>query len=191
MRRLSRDHPLDPDPPILGADGFATLVRSIIHQQVSMAAARTIDARFVKLLGGKVTPRRVLDRTPEELRTAGLSRMKADFILDLADKTQRGDVEFARFPAMEDQEILHELTLVKGIGPWTAKMFLMFHLHRPDVLAHEDLGLRLAVAETYGVAPKQAAATMLKLAPSWSPYCSVAARVLWASRRARMAAPQA
>lgn len=124
--RLSRDHRLPDEPHSLSAarDGFTTLVQSIVHQQVSMAAARTIEGRLVKLLGGKVTPRRVLNRSPEQLRTAGLSRGKAAYILDLADKTQRGDVEFARFPAMDDEAILAELTAVKGIGVWTAQMFL-------------------------------------------------------------------
>src|SRR5688500_12682816 len=124
LHRLSRETPLPPDPPIVGSDGFSTLVISIIHQQVSMAAARTIQARVVKLLGGKITPRRILNRSPEELRTAGLSTMKAAFLLDLADKTQRGEVEFERFEQMADEEILAELTRVKGVGTWTAKMFL-------------------------------------------------------------------
>lgn len=187
MHRLSRRTPLDPDPPIAKEDGFATLVTSIVHQQVSMAAARTIHGRLVKALGGKVTPRRVLARTPEQLREAGLSRSKAAFILDLADKTQRKVVEFDRFPAMADEEILAELTEVKGIGLWTAKMFLMFHLHRPDVLPFEDLGLRIAVSEVYGVPPEMAAQVMAEHRERWSPYCSVASRVLWQSRRAAMA----
>lgn len=181
MARLSRAHPLDP-PQITPKDGFAALVESITHQQVSMAAARTIHARLVKTLGGKVTPRRVLNRTPEQLRAAGLSRGKAAYILDLADKTQRGEVEFDRFAAMEDDAILAELVAVKGIGTWTAKMFLLFHLGRPDVFAPEDLGLRLAVADAYGVPPEQAASAMARQQEAWSPYNSVAARVLWQSR---------
>jgi DNA-3-methyladenine glycosylase II len=183
LARLSRRTSLPPDPPILAADGFSTLVLSIVHQQVSMAAARTIQGRLVKLLGGRITPRRILNRTPEQLRAAGLSRAKAAYVLDLADKTARGDVEFDRFPAMPDEAILAELTAVKGIGTWTAKMFLMFHLHRPDVLPHEDLGLRLAVAEAYKVPAHEAADEMQARQAAWSPYCSVAARVLWQSRR--------
>lgn len=190
LYRLSRTHPLDPVPQMREADGFAALVRSITHQQVSMAAAETIHGRLVKTLGGKVTPRRVLNRTPEQLRAAGLSRSKASFVLDLADKTQRGEVEFDRFPGMTDEAILEELTAVKGIGTWTAKMFLMFHLHRPDVLAPEDLGLRLAVADVYGVPMAQAAKFMAERAPAWSPYASVASRVLWQSRRADLPKPR-
>lgn len=186
MARLSKANPIPLEPVIKGGDGFAALVQSITHQQVSLAAGQTIHGRVVALLGGKVTPQTALRRTPEELRTAGLSRSKAGFILDLADKTERGDVEFARFPRMADEAVIEELTAVKGIGVWTAKMFLMFHLERPDVLAPEDLGLRLGVADAYGVAPEKAASFMLDQGPAWSPYNTVAARVLWLSRRRTM-----
>ena len=189
LARLSERTPLPATPPIAAADGFATLVESITHQQVSMAAARTIHGRLVKVLGGKVTPRRVLNRTPEQLRAAGLSRSKAAFILDLADKTQRGNVEFERFAEMPDEAILAELTAVKGIGVWTAQMFLIFHLHRPDVLPTGDLGLRIAVSEVYKVPVHQAAQEMESRRERWSPYCSVASRVLWTSRRAAMPKP--
>ncbi|MES2153508.1 MAG: DNA-3-methyladenine glycosylase 2 family protein [bacterium] len=183
LHKLSRKNPIPAEAPILGTDGFAALVQSITHQQVSLAAGQTIHGRLVKVLGGKVTPRRVLARTPEQLRAAGLSRGKSAYILDLADKTQRGDVEFARFPAMPDDAIIAELTAVKGIGVWTAKMYLIFHLERPDVFAPEDLGLRLAVSMAYGVEPERAAAVMERAREAWSPYNSVAARVLWLSRR--------
>ena len=189
LRRLSKANPIPAEPHSLtiDEDGFTTLVKSIVHQQVSMAAARTIEGRLVKLLGGKVTPRRVVNRTPEQLRTAGLSRSKAAYILDLADKALRREVEFGRFAAMDDEAILAELTAVKGIGVWTAQMFLLFHLQRPDVLPTGDLGLRLAVADAYGVPVGTAADEMLARRERWSPYCSVASRVLWLSRRAAMA----
>ncbi|MFA5942967.1 MAG: DNA-3-methyladenine glycosylase 2 family protein [Candidatus Thermoplasmatota archaeon] len=180
---LSKANPLPAEPHSLTSDGFSTLVLSIVHQQVSMAAARTIQGRLIKLLGGKITPRRILNRSPDQLRGAGLSRAKAAYVLDLADKTARNDVEFDRFPAMTDEAILFELTTVKGIGTWTAKMFLMFHLHRPDVLPHEDLGLRLAVSEVYQVPMPKTAAFMQGRQAAWSPYCSVASRILWQSRR--------
>lgn len=179
MARLSKAHPIPTEAAVPGHDGFAALVRSIIHQQVSMAAARTITDRTVKLLGGRVTPRRILNRTPDELRSAGLSRSKAAYLLDLADRTERGDVEFARFPAMDDEAIVAELVAVKGIGVWTAKMFLIFHLERPDVSAPEDLGLRASTAGVYGVEMADAAAFMDSRRGAWSPYNSVAARVLW------------
>ncbi|MEA3190943.1 MAG: DNA-3-methyladenine glycosylase [Thermoplasmata archaeon] len=183
MHRLSKANPLPAEQAIPGDDGFAALVTSIVHQQVSLAAGRTITANLVKTLGGKVTPRRVLNRDALELRQAGLSRAKAAYILDLAQRTQSKEVDFAAFSAMADDAVADSLVAVKGIGVWTAKMFLMFHLQRPDVLAPEDLGLRLAVANTYGVAPEDAAAFMREQGPAWSPYCSVAARVLWQSRR--------
>jgi DNA-3-methyladenine glycosylase II len=186
MARLSKANPLPAEPHDLSQDGFATLVLSIVHQQVSMAAARTIQGRLVKLLGGRITPRRVLNRSPDQLRSAGLSRGKAAYILDLADKTARGDVEFTRFKEMDDAAILAELTAVKGIGVWTAQMFLMFHLHRPDVLPTGDLGLRIAVADVYRVPVKEAAEEMESRRAAWSPYCSVASRILWQSRRAAM-----
>ena len=183
LHRLSRANPIPAEPPLAGADGFAALVQSITHQQVSLAAGQTIHGRVVRLLGGKVTPRRVLNRSPEEFRAAGLSRGKSAYVLDLADKTLRGDVGFARFPAMPDEAIVEELTAVKGIGTWTSKMFLLFHLHRPDVWCPEDLGLRIAVANAYKVPEARAAKVMEERRAAWSPYNSVAARVLWQSRR--------
>lgn len=184
LHSVSKANRIDPDPPIPVTDGFATLVISIVHQQVSMAAARSIQSKLIKTLGGKITPRRVLNRSPDQLRAAGLSRAKAAYVLDLADKTLRADVEFDRFADLDDTTILAELTAVKGIGDWTAKMFLMFHLHRPNVLPHEDLGLRMAVSQVYGVPMPKAAAFMRQRQQAWSPYCSVASRVLWQSRRA-------
>jgi DNA-3-methyladenine glycosylase II len=183
MHKLSRKHPLPVEQAIPGDDGFGALVASITHQQVSLAAGRSIHAKLLKTLGGKATPRRVLNRSEETLRSAGLSRSKAAYILDLADRTLRGEVEFARFPAMEDEAIITELTAVKGIGTWTAKMFVLFHLQRPDVFAPEDLGLRIGAAQAYGVPPDDAADLMERMRPLWSPYNSVAARVLWQSRR--------
>lgn len=186
MHRLSKANPLPKEQAIPGEDPFTALVTSITHQQVSLAAGRTIAANLTKLLGGKVTPRRVLNRDLLELRQAGLSRAKAAYILDLAQRTQDREVDFAAFPAMPDDAVVEALVAVKGIGTWTAKMFLIFHLQRPDVLAPEDLGLRLAVADAYGVEPEDAAAFMREQGEAWSPFSSVAARVLWLSRRSKM-----
>jgi DNA-3-methyladenine glycosylase II len=186
LHAVSCRTPLDPWP-LAEDDGFTALATSILHQQLSLAAGRTITDNFRRLLGGSITPRRVLNRTPEALRGAGLSWGKVAYLLDLADKTVRGDVEFARFAAMPDEAIVAELTAVKGIGDWTAKMFLMFHLRRPDVFAPEDLGLRIAVSQVYGVPPARAARVMERQREAWSPYNSVAARVLWQSRRATLA----
>lgn len=183
MHKLSQAHRIPAEQVIPGDDGFAALVTSITHQQVSLAAGMSIHAKLLKVLGGKATPRRVLNRSEDQLRAAGLSRSKAAYVQDLADKTLRGEVEFGRFREMEDDAIVAELTAVKGIGTWTAKMFLLFHLQRPDVFAPEDLGLRIATSLTYGVPPEKAAAKMEAMRPLWAPYNSVAARILWQSRR--------
>lgn len=184
MARLSRGHPLPPERVIPAAgDPFAALVRSITHQQVSLAAGESIHAKLKRTLGGKVTPRRVLARSPEDLRAAGLSRSKASYIQDLAARTVAGEVEFGRFPAMADEAIVEELVAVKGIGVWTAKMFLIFHLERPDVSAPEDLGLQVAASRFYGVEPAKAKAFLAGRADAWRPYNSVANLVLWHARR--------
>jgi DNA-3-methyladenine glycosylase II len=183
LHRLSAATPLPAERVIDGTDPFAALVTSITHQQVSLAAGTTIHGRLVKALGGKVTPRRVLSRSTEQLRAAGLSRGKTAYIQDLAAKTQAGEVEFDRFPRMEDAAIIEELVAVKGIGVWTAKMFLIFHLKRPDVSAPEDLGLQIAAARAFRVPQARAAKLLERKAESWSPYNSVANLVLWESRR--------
>lgn len=183
LAKLSRDNPLPAERVVPAGDPFAALVTSITHQQVSLAAGQTIHGRLVRALGGKVTPRRILARTPEQLRAAGLSRGKTAYIQDLAAKTLAGEVEFERFPAMDDAAIMGELTAVKGIGDWTAKMFLIFHLQRADVSAAEDLGLQIAATRFYGVPPKQAKAFLVERAPAWAPFNSVANLVLWHARR--------
>lgn len=158
---------------------FEALVGSIAHQQVSLAAGRTIFGRVAQAAGGAVTPEGILAAGPDKLRAAGLSRPKVAYVLDLAEKTRDGIVDFAKIAAAPDDEVVATLTEVKGIGVWTAKMFLIFHLHRPDVLAPEDLGLQIAVSRAYKVPRARAAKKMEKLGPAWSPYASVAALTLW------------
>ena len=182
MARILKEHPpearsLEPKAPL------AALVESITHQQVSLAAGRTIYGRVEAACGGAVAPAALLALGPERLRECGLSRPKAAYVLDLAARTASGEVDFARFPGMTDDEVIETLTRVKGIGAWTAKMFLLFHLSRPDVLAHEDLGLQIAVSQAYGVPREEAAATMKALGPKWSPYGSVVSLALWNWRR--------
>jgi DNA-3-methyladenine glycosylase II len=182
LGRLSQDTPL-PRPPLEPADAFSALVESITHQQVSLAAGRSIHARLVAAVGGATTPEGVAHAGFDRLRGAGLSRSKATYVLDLAQKTMSGAVELQKFGRMEDEDIIAELTAVKGIGVWTAKMFLIFHLRRPDVSCPEDLGLRLAVKRFYRVSEARAADVMRRKAPAWAPYNSVANLVLWAARR--------
>ncbi len=169
----------DPDP-------FVDLCTSITHQQVSLEAGRTIYARFEAAVGGAgtVRPATVLAAGEDALRGAGLSRAKARYVLDLAARVESGDLDLGSLADLDDDAVVAALTAVQGIGAWTAKMFLLFHLGRPDVCPWEDLGVRLAVQRFYGVPEKQAAAWLRDEARArWSPYNSAAARVLWTARR--------
>ncbi|MHB8604834.1 MAG: DNA-3-methyladenine glycosylase family protein [Thermoplasmatota archaeon] len=178
MARLSRASRL-PAPAFRGSDqdGFASLLQSITHQQVSLAAGRAIFSRVEAATGA--TPRGVLAAGTEKLRAAGLSQQKARYALDLAAHVEEGRLDFSRFPKMSDADVIAALTDVNGIGVWTAKMFLLFHLARADVLPFEDLGCQIAVARAYRVPAKRAAAKMRALGPKWSPYNSLAALTLW------------
>lgn len=187
LAALARRHPPPVSPYSMG-EGFATMLHSIVSQQVSLAAGRAIWGRLVQGVGGAVTADAVLAAGPERLRGFGLSRAKAAYALDLAGRTRDGAVAWGRFDALPDAAIVEELTAVKGIGPWTAKMYLLFHLHRPDVSVPEDVGLQDAVARFYGVARKEAPAFLRNRAPLWSPWNSLAGRVLWEARRAEPAA---
>lgn len=182
LHALAKRHP--PGPRGSGRrSAFATLAGSIISQQVSVAAARTIYGRLEAACGGRVTPDRILALPPDALQGVGLSRGKTAYITDLAAKVAAREVDTRRFSRMTDEEVIADLTRVKGIGRWTAQMFLIFHLHRPDVLAPDDLGLQLAAAILYGVPAKEARALLIARGPSWSPYASLASLTLWDSRR--------
>lgn len=185
LHRVARDVP-PPAPAFETATSFEALVQSIAHQQVSLAAGKSIFARVQQV--GR-TPAELLRAGPEALRAAGLSRPKVAYVLDLADKAATRVVDLDHISTMPDETVIEQLTSVKGIGVWTAKMFLLFQLQRPDVLPHEDLGLQISVAKEYGVPRKLAAKKMLKQQPAWSPYCSYASLVLWNARRAEMTAP--
>jgi DNA-3-methyladenine glycosylase II len=191
-RRWARTDPIlhaivkaTPPPPraLANDDPFHALVTSIAHQQVSLAAGRAIRGRVDAAPGGRATPDGILRAGPEALRAAGLSRPKVAYVLDLAAKAEGGEVELARFRQMEDADIIRELVAVKGIGVWTAKKFLLFHLDRPDVSVPEDLGIQIAVAQAYGVRRDRAAKKAAQLAPLWSPYNSLANMTLWNWRR--------
>jgi len=175
---LARQTQVEPWPA--ARDPFSSLCVSIIHQQVSLAAGRTIYGRFAALVGD-VTPANVM-AVGEGIGAAGLSRQKTGYILDLA--ASAGDGTLDGLDSLSDAEVTARLTQVKGIGVWSAKMFLLFQLGRLDVCPWEDLGVRLAVARFYGVPEAQAARWLRDEAqPRWAPYNSVAARVLWAARR--------
>ena len=162
--------------------GFETLVRSIVYQQLSGRVAKVIFDRLAAALpGGKLTPAAILKLTPARMRKCGLSKQKTAYIRDLARKTARGTVNFEALRELPDQTVIECLTEVKGIGVWTAHMFLMFALKRPDVLPTGDLGIRSAIRKAYGLPDLPHPKQIEELAVAWRPYCSVASWYLWRS----------
>ncbi|MFO0931579.1 MAG: DNA-3-methyladenine glycosylase [Planctomycetota bacterium] len=162
-------------------DDFAALARAIVFQQLAGAAAETIHGRFAALFGGVPTPEAVLACDVARLRAAGLSGAKAAAVTDLARATTDGRLAFPLPSRWTDDEVTARVTSVRGIGPWTAQMFLMFHLGRPDVLPVGDLGLRNAVRRAYRKRRDPTPATLERLAAPWRPWRSVATWYLWRS----------
>ncbi len=165
------------------ADHYGALVRTIVGQQLSVAAARTIYGRLTGQFGGRApTPQEILDSDPEVLRpAAGLSRAKTVYLRSLAEHVLSGELELDRLEALSDAEALAELIAVKGIGEWSAHMFLMFQLERPDVLAVGDLGVRRAIQVAWSMDALPSPAQMTEMAEPWRPWRSVACRLLWHS----------
>jgi DNA-3-methyladenine glycosylase II len=161
-------------------------VRSIVGQQLSTTAARAIYTRLIERFGGRTpTPVEVLDDDPDALRqAAGLSHAKVRYLRSLAEHVINGSLELERLDALADDEIIAELTAVKGIGTWSAHMFLMFHLQRPDVLPVGDLGIRRAIALRYGLNELPSPEMLEELAEPWRPYRTLACRYLWRSLEA-------
>lgn len=161
---------------------FVSLCSEIIGQQLSGKVADVLFDRFEKLFPKrKVTPQRVLAISEATLRGTGMSWSKARFIRDLAQKVLNKSVPLAQLAQLSDAEVIHELTRVKGIGPWTAEMFLMFTLGREDVFSYGDLGLRKAIKKLYGFKKDPTVKQMEKIANKWKPYRTYAARILWKS----------
>jgi DNA-3-methyladenine glycosylase II len=160
---------------------FETLVKSIIYQQLSGRVASVIFGRLAKAAGGKITPENVLKLRPSRMRTLGLSGQKTAYIRDLARHTRKGTVAFKGLARLSDREVVEHLTRVKGIGPWTVHMFLIFALRRNDVLPTGDLGIRNAIRKAYGLADLPLPAEMEAIAERWKPYCTVASWYLWRS----------
>ena len=161
---------------------FAMLVRSIISQQISVGAARSIRKRLEELVApDKLTPESLQQFTPRQLRSAGLSQQKTSYILDLARKTSRGEVVLRTIGRKPDEAVIEELTQVKGIGRWTAQMFLMFALGRPDVFPAADLGIRSAIRDKYDLSDLPDNQTSHEIAKPWHPYATVASWYLWQS----------
>jgi DNA-3-methyladenine glycosylase II len=168
-----------PDP----TNHYGALLRSIVGQQLSVLAARAIYGRLIARFDGRPpTPLEILADEPEELRAAaGLSRAKAGFLRSLAEHVTSGELELDRMDALPDEEVISELVAVKGIGLWSAQMFLMFHLERPDVIPVGDLGIRRAIERAYGLRELPLAPQMEEIAEPWRPYRTLACRYLWRS----------
>jgi DNA-3-methyladenine glycosylase II len=164
-------------------DHYGALVRSIVGQQLSVKAAASIYSRLTARFGGRPpTPAEVLADDPDELRiAAGLSRAKVTFLRSLALHATDGSLELDQLDALDDERVISELVAVKGIGDWSAHMFLIFHLQRPDVLAVGDLGIRKAVKLAYGLETLPDPKTLQDIAIPWSPQRSLACRFLWLS----------
>lgn len=164
-------------------DHYGALVRSIVGQQLSVLAARAIYGRLIERFGGRPpTPQEVLAQDPEELRAAaGLSRAKVGFLRSLAEHVLSGELELERLNELSDEDAIEELIAVKGLGVWTAHMFLMFHLERPDVLAVGDLGIRRAIERAYGLSALPDVAEIESIAEPWRPHRTLACRYLWRS----------
>jgi DNA-3-methyladenine glycosylase II len=172
-RDLKRERP---------GDAYGTLVRAIVGQQLSSKAAATIYGRVLELFGGHTpTPKQLLKVDPDELRGAGLSRAKVVYLRDLAEHVEDGALELERLPELPDDEVAAQLTAIKGLGRWTADMFLMFHLGRPDVLPVGDQGIRRAVQVQYGLRKLPEPKRIEQIARPWRPYRTLACLYLWSS----------
>jgi len=156
------------------ADLYQQLVCMIIEQQVSTASARAVQERFFKQF--EVTPENIIDLDDEELKNAGLSRQKAGYVKNAAEKFIKEDLDQSKFEEMTDSEAVDKLTEIKGIGEWTAEMFLMFGLGRKDVFSTGDLILRNAMQDIYSISDRQ---EMRKKAEQWKPYRTIACLYLW------------
>ena len=164
-----------------GDPEFHSLAEAIIYQQLNGKAAVTIFKRLAALAGEPLTPEGILKLSEEQLRSVGLSRQKSSYLRDLAAKTHEGRLDFARLPKLSDDEVIEHLTQVKGIGVWTAHMFLMFALRRPNVLPTGDFGVRMAMKKYYKKRKLPKPDQMEKIAKAWEPYRSVACWYLWKS----------
>jgi DNA-3-methyladenine glycosylase II len=177
--------PLPDEPDARGrpAEVYGALVRTIAGQQLSVLAARAIWNRLLAYFDGRVpTPREILEQDPETLRAAaGFSRAKVAYLRSLAEHVLDGELELERLAELPDDEVIRDLTAVKGIGEWSAHMFLMFTLHRPDVLAVGDLGVRNAAMRAYDLPAPPKPAELEALAEPWRPHRTRACLYLWRS----------
>ncbi|NMM15250.1 MAG: DNA-3-methyladenine glycosylase 2 family protein [Rhodoferax sp.] len=161
-------------------DAFVTLARSIVGQQISVKAAQTVWDRFA-LLPKKVTAGNVLKLKVDDMRAAGLSVRKVEYLVDLALHFDNGAVHVKAWETMDDEAIIDELTAIRGIGRWTAEMFLIFHLMRPNILPLDDVGLINGISQSYFSGDVVSRSDAREVAAAWAPYCSVATWYIWRS----------
>jgi len=173
MKRRKEERPEDP---------YGALLRAIVGQQLSTKAARTIYLRVVDLFGGTTpTPEQLLEAKEEDLRGCGLSGRKTEYVRDLATHVISGELELDRLGELGDEEVIEEIVAVRGLGRWTAEMFLIFHLQRPDVLSGGDLGIRKAVQIEYGLEEMPPPTRVIEIGEPWRPHRSLASLYLWES----------
>ena len=164
------------------ADAYGALLRAIVGQQLSTKAARTIYLRVLDLFGGTTpTPEQLLEASEEDLRACGLSGRKTEYVRDLARHVLSGELELDRLPDLDDEQVIEEIVAVRGLGRWTAEMFLLFHLQRPDVLSGGDLGIRKAIQVEYGLEEMPTPTRVLEIGEPWRPHRSLASLYLWES----------
>jgi DNA-3-methyladenine glycosylase II len=170
-------------PPMDLGDVYSSLVRGIVGQQLSVIAARAIHGRLLARYGGRVpTPAEILAEDDDDFRAAvGLSHAKVRYLRSLAEHQLAGELDDERLAAMSDEEVVRTVTAVQGIGPWSADMLLMFTLHRPDVLASGDLGIRRAVERLYGLPGLPSIREVEAIGERWRPHRTLACRYLWTS----------
>jgi DNA-3-methyladenine glycosylase II len=161
-------------------DAFTTLARSIVGQQISVKAAQTVWDRFA-LLPRKMTPANVLKLKVDDMRAAGLSARKVEYLVDLSLHFSNGSIQVSAWEAMDDEAIIAELVAIRGIGRWTAEMFLIFHLMRPNVLPLDDVGLINGISHNYFSGETVSRSDAREVAGAWTPYCSVATWYIWRS----------
>jgi DNA-3-methyladenine glycosylase II len=163
-------------------DAYGALLRAIVGQQLSTKAARTIYLRVVDLFGGKTpSPEQLLEASEEDLRGCGLSGRKTEYVRDLASHVISGELELDRLGELGDEEVIEEIVAVRGLGRWTAEMFLLFHLERPDVLSGGDLGIRKAIQIEYGLEEMPPPKRVIEIGEAWRPHRSLASIYLWES----------
>ncbi|MGQ0711125.1 MAG: DNA-3-methyladenine glycosylase family protein [Rhodoferax sp.] len=161
-------------------DAFVTLARSIVGQQISVKAAQTVWDRFAAL-PAEVVPAQVLRLKVDDMRAAGLSARKVEYLVDLALHFENGSLHVGAWGDMDDEAIIQELVSIRGIGRWTAEMFLIFHFMRPNVLPLDDIGLINGISQNYFSGEKVSRSDAREVAAAWSPYCSVATWYIWRS----------